>query len=136
MRNRIGKLLALTMVMSVLLSTFGIAKISHFCRLTAHPVSITNCESNDQHNCCNSENSKQEAGSCCTTVIKMYQADLQSLFKTPIRVAHEMVMQVVLLNTGFEPLVAVRNNFQNYFEDTPVIHTGKNITIQICSFLI
>jgi hypothetical protein len=135
MRSATGKILALTVMFSLLLSSFGIARVTHFCKMAAHSVEVTSCKTGERHDCCTDQN-KNTAKSCCTTIVKMFRADLQSLFKTPVRLAHEMVTMVMLRHESFTPtlisLIAVTAQPDPEGESP----SGRERTIQICSFLI
>ncbi|HEX5002861.1 MAG TPA: hypothetical protein VFW78_10230 [Bacteroidia bacterium] len=103
------RFLALTMAFSILVSSFGIAKVTHYCRAASHITKSELCNGNSQNHCCaqNSDSqaeSKKASGSCCSKIIKMFRADLETM-----------------LNSSFgipDAFVTIQHDICNPFADT------------------
>jgi len=85
------RFLALTMAFSILVSSFGVAKVTHFCRASSHITKSVSCNQESQNHCCSKMSGSKAAanrvpGSCCSKIIKMFRADLETMLNSSLGV--------------------------------------------------
>ena len=129
---------ALTLLTAILLSSFGIARVTHFCNMAAQAVEMAGCGSGDGHNCCEKPGSENETGdpSCCSTKVQMFRAELQSLYKTPLRVSSEQIALVRLWAPVAEFHLLTESESPLPPDRIPPSSPGRTLTTAHCIFLI
>ncbi len=73
-KSPMKKALSIVVLMCISLSVIGIADYSHFCSMAPATMSCSGCETTS--GCCDTIPAEAQDNPCCTTEIKMIQADL------------------------------------------------------------
>lgn len=133
-------LISLTFVMMV--SSFGIAQVSHICKLALSGMEEVTCGpfESGEHPCCSTIDSNENAATsepCCTNTIKYFQNKVVTVIHEFFTIQDLNVAEVYLFfNTNSFYLVAIENITEFSMDFPPDQTIGRFILISNQTFLI
>jgi hypothetical protein len=133
-------LISLTFVMMV--SSFGIAQVTHICKLALAGMEEVSCNSlsSDEHSCCAPVDTRENSPSaepCCTNTIKYFQNKVVTVIHQFFTIQDLNVAEVYLFfNTNFHNPVTTGNKVEFATDFPPEQPGGRFILISNQSFLI
>lgn len=117
------------MALFVVVSTIGIAHVSHFCNMAISTIGEETCE--QSHRCC-----KTTDDSCCIPVYKYYHSEIASVISKPMAPVTPAFSDLFFISSS----PAIVPTFQSLlflpFADHVLVPTGPDIRISSGSLLI
>ncbi len=125
-----------------MVSSFGVAQVSHICKLALEGKEVKACEeleSGERH-CCSSMDSSEESESeepCCTNTIKYFQNKMVTVIHQFFTIQDINVAEVFLFfNINQFNLVVTESHVEFFTEVPPDRNVGRFILISKQTFLI
>lgn len=127
MKTAASKFFTILLTFVMIISSFGIAQVSHICTMALSGNEKIACESenNSKHACCtmpvNSNKKKAMQGDCCKDVVKYYQIKIVTILSAFLNLQNLDIAQILLF---FHPVI-VSGHFEIIlFDRTPEFPPG------------
>ena len=129
----VRKLLTVLVICIMTVNAFGIAQVSHMCKMAASQVTSSGCDDNE----CNSDNDCCPVASnedCCTDVVKYYRQKVNTTLNPVFKLHPEPALVTLLLTLIPEPEAYLNTRISafEYLTRNP----GRHILIETHTFLI
>lgn len=142
MKSKLHKILVLALALELLVSSIGVAQVSHLCKMALTEIDSRTCTEaeNENHECCNMQNSEQSAqtsdDSCCKDQIKYYQNKVSG---TVQEMYHSLPVEIIVITLlshviSFSEIYISQSFFHNI--EYPPGESGRQISLSINSLLI
>ena len=131
--NSLKKLITLFLVSVMTINAFGIAQVSHICKMAADQVTLSTCDDGDcgTHDCC-----PVAAGeNCCTDVVKYYRQQVNTTVHPVIKLQPDPAIVTLLISFISESESLEVPCLPVLLHDTG-INTGKSILFETHNLLI
>ena len=126
------KITAVLMALFVMVSTIGIAHVTHFCSMAISSMGQKSCE--QAHQCCDPSDSTDD--SCCIPVYKYYHSEIASVISKPMAPVTPAFSDLFFVSFSSSCIPSLQTLLFQPFSDQVTIPTGPDIRISSGSLLI
>lgn len=117
------------MALFVLVSTIGIAQVTHFCNMAISSIEKVSCE--QKHKCCDSADD-----SCCVPVYKYYHSDIATVISKPMAPVTPAFSDLFFIPVSPALAIAIQTHSFQSVPEPLVVPSGPDIRISSGSLLI